>query len=527
MKVILDGIELLPDEGEDILREKIGKMYYAGADFDLVILKKSLDARDKGRIVYRYRVLADLPLEKARELLARGEAAPHEEVSFPPLLRGLKGLRVVIAGSGPAGLFCALRLLEAEATVEIVERGKRIEERMRDIAVLEVRGVLDPESNVLFGEGGAGTYSDGKLTARTRRPEAEWFYSTMVGMGAPENILYDARPHLGTDRLAGIVRNMRETIIHRGGQVHFRERMTDIIIRDNRASGIVTSTGRECPADAVVLATGHSARDTYAMLLEKGIALEQKGFAVGLRAEHPAELINFIQYGKAALKKNLPAAEYRMSFQDRKTGRGVYTFCMCPGGEIVNSSSEEGRLCTNGMSRSDRGAPFSNAAVVVTVGPGDAGGHPLDGIEFQRNIERMSYETGGGGYFAPAQRIASFLAGRRDDSLPAGSYKPGVRPARLDECLPPWIAEGIRTALASFDRKMKGFLDPGGVFLGSETRTSSPVRIARGEDLQSVSLKGLFPVGEGAGYAGGIVSSAVDGIRAADRIAELFGRGCK
>ncbi len=518
MKLLVDNITLNPDEDSSLLEERIRVLYSINDNVTVTILKRSLDARKKERIVYRYRVVIDVSDKTGASLLKQRDIFPYEPKELPAVPKKKISEKIIIVGSGPAGLFCALRLIEAGAGVDIIERGKPVDERMKDIENLERRGVLDEGSNVLFGEGGAGTYSDGKLTTRTRRPEIDWFFSMMVRCGAPPSILYDAKPHIGTDRLMAIVKNIRQRIIESGSAIHFNETVVDIIGAGESVTGIRTASGREILAPTVVMAIGHSARDTYGMLRQKGIALERKGFAMGVRIEHPAELINSIQYGNSPYRDILPNAEYAMAFADRATGRGVYTFCMCPGGRIINSSSEQGRLCTNGMSLSARNYPYSNAAIAVTVFPDDCGDDPLGGIEFQRAIEEQAYALGGGTFTAPAQRVTDFTRGRIDTGLPPVSYRPGVVAADLSRCFPRWMVDELKTGLAQFDKKMRGFVSESGVLIGAETRTSSPVRIVRNGVFQSVSLRGLYPIGEGAGYAGGIVSSAVDGIRCADAI---------
>lgn len=518
MLIAIDDIRVFPDRSEDIIPQLV-KDKYGIKISSFRVLKKSLDARSKNDIHWRYRILIDIDeADTAGVLNYYEEVKVYTEPEPAPAQKVQKKEKVIIVGAGPAGLFCGLRLIEAGAEVVIFERGKPVEERMRDIELLETEGLLDPESNVLFGEGGAGTYSDGKLTTRISRPEIEWFYRKLIENGAPESAAYESKPHIGTDRLRNIVKSIRARIIESGGEIRFSERVTDILIRDGKAAGVSTSSGREYPASSVVLAPGHSARDLYTMLHEKKIALEKKGFAVGSRIEHPAELIRSIQYGKSRYASILPAAEYSLTWNNKNTGRGIYSFCMCPGGAVINSSSEENLLCTNGMSMSDRGTSLSNAAIVVTVTKDDTGPEILGGIDFQRNIERMAFRSGGGEYRAPAQSVLSFIKKKTDRELPPVSYKNGVTTSRLEEFLPQWITSEIRTALEYFDKRMNGFISESGVFIGAETRTSSPVRILRGEDLQSVSVSGLYPAGEGAGYAGGIVSSAVDGIRCADAI---------
>lgn len=516
MKLLIDNLVLIPGEDPDRIRDIIKERY--GADCPCSIERKSLDARNKDRIVYRYRVVIEVPDDRAPLLLKHNDISVYRQKDHPAPVACLKPLTVTIAGSGPAGLFCALRLVRAGARVAIYERGKPVEERMKDIELLESRGILDERSNVLFGEGGAGAYSDGKLTTRIRRPEIDWLFGTLVEFGAPSSILYEAKPHLGTDRLRGIVTRIREALIASGSLINFNESIDDLVVHGGAVAGVVTSKGREVPADRLVLATGHSARDTYSMLAKRGVTLEKKGFAMGVRIEHPAALINEIQYGRSQFRDRLPAADYTLAHTDRATGRGVYSFCMCPGGRVINSSSEQGRLCTNGMSFSRRDHPFSNAAIVVTVAPQECSDELLGGIGLQREIEAGAYGAGGGMFSAPAQRVTSFLSGTIDRDLPPASYRPGLFPADIRRFLPAWLAEELKAGIRQFDKKMKGFISEQALLIGAETRTSSPVRIARGDDRHSVAVRGLYPVGEGAGYAGGIVSSAVDGIRCADAI---------
>lgn len=516
MRLVFDNVVLTPFEPEEDLPRKVAEVYGLPAPPPSSILRKSLDARDKGRIVYRYRILADIPEDLAAGLLQHtGVSLYRAEPPAAPAVHAVRGRKVIIVGAGPAGLFCALRLSEAGAEVEILERGAPVEERLPAIQALKTTGVLDPENNVLFGEGGAGTYSDGKLTTRIHRPEVAWFFQKMVACGAPSAILYEQKPHLGTDRLVPIIKAIRTAIEHAGARMHFHTRMSELLLEGRALAGVISHTGQTLRAPVVVLATGHSARDVYARLHAQDLALAKKGFAVGLRVEHPAELINAIQYGRLA--GVLPPAEYALAFNNPHTGRSVYSFCMCPGGEIINASSEQDRLCINGMSYAHRAGAHSNAALVVTVREQDMPDHPLAGLEWQRALEHGAFLAGGGGFRAPAQRITSFLAGSLDNDLPPVSYQPGVN-AAVHTYLPAWIVAELKLALPHFNRRMRGFVTREGVLVGVETRTSSPVRILRADDMQAVNLPGLYPVGEGAGYAGGIVSSAVDGIRAADMI---------
>ncbi|MCX7679236.1 MAG: NAD(P)/FAD-dependent oxidoreductase [Spirochaetes bacterium] len=524
MKLVVDNIRISPFERnpnfEKILKEKFPTIKIAFHN----ILRRSLDARKKSAIVYKYRLLCEVDESDAKMLLRKPHIFVYREKPTVMPQRTHFSTRPLIVGSGPAGLFAALWFAESGIPCDIIERGKPVDQRMEDIKKLEGNGILNCESNIVFGEGGAGAYSDGKLTARTHREEAEWFFKKLVEFGAPQEILYEAKPHIGTDKLVGILKALRQHLISKGVEFHFQTRLEDIETSNGKVCGIKTSNGKFFSANIVILATGHSARDVYEMLLRKGIRLEKKGFAVGVRVEHPREMIDEIQFGKEGTKAGLISADYFLVHRNRKSGRGVYTFCMCPGGYIINSSSENEHLCTNGMSHSRRDSRFSNAAIVVTIFPQDFSDNPLAGLAFQRELEKKAFRIGGEKFVAPAQRIPSFLKRKLDATLPTSSYKPACIPARVDEMLPEMIYCEIAEALKAFNKKMPGFVSDEGVIVGVETRTSSPVRILRRDDYQSESVEGLYPVGEGAGYAGGIVSSAVDGIRVARCILEKWSR---
>ena len=429
---------------------------------------------------------------------------------------------VVVVGTGPAGLFAALRLLEIGLKPIVVERGKAVGPRRRDVAALNRRGLLNTESNYAFGEGGAGTFSDGKLYTRSKkRGDHRRVLQCFCRHGADPAILYEAHPHIGSNRLPGIVQAMRETIVEHGGEIFFQQQVTGLLIRDGRAMGVMLKDGGRLDGRAVVLATGHSARDIYSLLAEKGVALEAKPFAMGVRVEHPQLLIDRIQYHGEPRGQYLPAAAYRLVQQ--VDGRGVYSFCMCPGGFIVPASTEDCALVVNGMSFAKRNSPFANAGIVVEIALDDipelAVKGPLAGLDFQQTLEQFAHQHGGGGVVAPAQRLADFVAGRPSTTLPACSYPPGVTSSELSHWLPKAIAGRLQTAFKAFDRRMKGFVTNDALVVGVESRTSSPVRIPRDPlTLQHVHLAGLFPCGEGAGYAGGIVSCAVDGQRAAEAV---------
>ncbi len=482
------------------------------------VVRKAIDARKKPSVLRVYTVEFDVKNET--DLLARKPAHPRLEKVVPlvaptPFVPS-QPRRVLVVGMGPAGLFCALQLARCGHLVTLVERGRPVEERVRDVRRFWGGEGLLAESNVQFGEGGAGTFSDGKLTTRVNHPWSRSVLETLVECGAPEEILLQAKPHVGTDRLRLVLLRFRARLQELGVDLRFSARLTGLTLRLGRVVGGVVNGAEELAADALVLAPGHSARDTYAMLATAGVAMESKPFAVGVRVEHPSALINRIQYGHANHPK-LPTAEYSLAWNDPESGRGVYSFCMCPGGEVVIASSELDGLVVNGMSSLRRASGFSNSALVVAVRREDfPGADPLAGMRFQQHWERLALAAGGGEQRAPAQNLLAFL-GRPGGAVRA-SCRPGIREAALEEILPPFVSQGLRQALPMFDRRMRGFVTSEATLIGVETRTSAPLRILRNENGQSLSHPGLYPAGEGAGYAGGIMSAALDGLRIAEMI---------
>jgi uncharacterized protein len=477
----------------------------------LRIIKKSVDARKKN-------VRVNLTVEV---FSGTSSTVPVINPYVPKKVESAK--EIIIIGGGPAGLFAALRFTELGLRPVIVERGRDVSARKRDIARISREQIIDPDSNYCFGEGGAGTYSDGKLYTRSKKRGDNLRVLELLCLhGANENIMYEAHPHLGTDKLPGIICNIRKSIIEAGGQILLEKRVTDLIIEGGKINGVIISGNEKIRSDYVILATGHSARDIYDICQNRGIKLEMKSFAMGVRVEHPQELIDKIQYHGNSRGEFLPAASYNLAKQ--VDGRGVYSFCMCPGGFIVPSATAQEEVVVNGMSPSGRNSPYANSGIVVEITPEDlqkySNSGELAGIEFQKEIEREAWKNGGHTQRAPAQRLADFVSGTSSGSLPKVSYFPGVTNSPLHNWLPKSIGRRLRDGFRLFGQLMKGYLTNEAVVLAVESRTSSPVRIPRDpESMQHITLTGLYPCGEGSGYAGGIVSSAVDGMRAAESIA--------
>lgn len=522
-------LKLSPSDAEsyDRMKANISEQLHVPLDSirGVTITRKSIDARSKQPwVIITAVAFIDEPFFNT----------PFEKLELKNVSQAKR--QVIIIGSGPAGLFAAIKLIEHGIRPVILERGKDVRARRRDLAELNKNGILNPESNYCFGEGGAGTYSDGKLYTRsTKRGDVTRILRLFVQFGAEEKILYESHPHIGTNKLPHIITSIRNAIIELGGQVLFEQKVVDFIVEKNVATGVQSESGAIFTADSIILATGHSARDIFVLLNRKKIAIESKSFALGVRVEHPQNLIDSIQYHTTSRGDFLPPASYNLVQQ--VDDKGVFSFCMCPGGIIAPASTSGGELVVNGWSPSKRNNPFANSGIVVAVSEKDvqqfirsnefsgasaSNESSLHGMYFQEAVERTAFQHGGGNFVAPAQRMIDFVEKKSSTTLPPCSYVPGVNSAMMNEVLPAFVFKALKTAFRAFDEKMKGYFTNEAIVVATESRTSSPVRIPRNESLQHPAIKSLYPCGEGAGYAGGIVSAAMDGERVAQQIIDHF-----
>jgi len=499
------------------------------AVLEVVIVRRAVDARRKNNISFVYTLDVKTAVPEGQVLSRlKGDKDVSQVPEFvpEPFIKGLKKLEhpPVVIGLGPAGMLAALTLAKHGYRPLVLERGRKIEERTKDVSKFWQTGNFDPISNVQFGEGGAGTFSDGKLTTRVNDPLMRQVLELFVEAGAPEEITYLHKPHIGTDKLRDVVKNIRREIIALGGQVEFEAKVTNVDIKDGQLKGLVVNENRYIPCSVALLGIGHSARDTYEMLHKQGVAMEAKAFAIGVRIEHPQDVIDVSQYGISAGHPQLPAADYALVYHDKDAGRTAYSFCMCPGGLVVAASSETGGVVTNGMSLYNRASGVANSALVVNVTPEDFGNEILGGIAFQRKYEQLAFSVGGSNYHAPLQTVGDFLAGTTGNTtfITKPSYRPGTVATDLRQCLPQFVTDTLAKALPEFERKIKGFAHPEAIMTGVETRTSAPVRIIRKKDFISLNTEGLYPIGEGAGYAGGIMSAALDGLNSAIAIIKQY-----
>jgi len=509
--------QVTPERAKDdeFLRSRIAKELGKAPDsFNFRWKKRSIDARKR-----------NIKINCSFEVFSLDEEMPNTNSFFPKDVHD--GKTIAIIGAGPAGLFAGLRALELGLKPVIFERGKDVRSRRRDLATLNKEGIVNPESNYCFGEGGAGTYSDGKLYTRSKKrgdvkKALEWF----VEFGAKEDILVDAHPHIGTNKLPQIIVSMRETIIEHGGEVHFDSKLTDLVVENGKITGVEINSDQKLKFDHVILATGHSARDIYALLHQKGIKINAKPFALGVRIEHPQEQIDKIQYHGRLNDEFLPPASYSLVTQ--VDGRGVYSFCMCPGGIVAPCATEQEEVVTNGWSPSKRNNPYSNSGIVVAVYPDDFKGYesnPLVCLNFQKEVERACWEAAGKTQHVPAQRMKDFVDRKVSKTLPKSSYQPGLKSVDLNTVLPPMIADRLRQAFIDFGQKMRGYLTNDAILHAPESRTSSPIQIPRGKDFQHPEVEGLYPCAEGAGFAGGIISAGIDGMKCVDAIFDQIENG--
>jgi uncharacterized FAD-dependent dehydrogenase len=530
MHIRLSNINIGLDENEQQLTQRIARELHIPSHHVLqtTIVRRAIDARKRSNIHFVCSVECNVPEGTALPKQANIITSSALHIDKPKALQHhcKKKQHAIIVGAGPAGLFAALALAEGGVHVTLLERGQPVEKRMRDIGRLRSRGELNTESNICFGEGGAGTYTDGKLYTRIKHPFTRYVLAEFIRFGADKNILIDAHPHLGTDKLVRIVRNIRHHLLSLGVDYRFGACVDSIIKHHHKATVVLLKNGDEIIGDYIILAIGHSARDTIENIHAQGVHIQAKDFAVGVRAEHPQDWVNSCQFNTAANHPKLGAAEYRLSHQikDKYLGkRGIYSFCMCPGGLIVPSPTEDGMMAVNGMSNAHRRSPLANSGIVTQVTPDDIARHGLGddalcGIRFQRELERNCFEMTRTAYAAPAMQISDFVAKTSTGALAKTRFKPAIEAADLHALFPTWVAEPLRQGFINFDKKMPGYISDDVNILAVESRTSSPVRIQRDDNMQSVSIEKLYPIGEGAGYAGGITSAAVDGLKIAAHI---------
>lgn len=529
MAIRINNINLNIDEDFNDLERKVCKKLKTSKENikNIELIKESLDARKKNDIKFKYCV--DVFCNNEKKILSKlhdNDIKIDERRELERLVPGDKKLnhRPIVVGFGPAGIFSALVLAREGYKPIVLERGEDVDNRTKTVDEFWKTGKLNLESNVQFGEGGAGTFSDGKLTTRIKDPRCSFVLDEFIKAGAPKEIKYESKAHVGTDLLKGVVKNIREEINKLGGEVRFNSKLEKIQALDGKLESVIVN-GETIPCEALVLAIGHSSRDTYEMLHNEGVQMEAKPFAVGVRIEHPQKMINISQYGDFYDNPRLGAADYRLTYQSEKLKRAVYSFCMCPGGVVVAAASEDGRLVSNGMSYHARDLENANSALVVTVSPDDfEGNSPLRGMEFQRHYESLAFKLGGGEYKAPVQLLGDFIKDRPSTKLGevTPSYTRGYEFRELKKCLPEYVVEAIKEAVVDFDRKIKGYGREDAVLTGIETRTSAPVRINRNESFESINVEGVYPSGEGAGFAGGIISAAVDGMKSAEHIIKKF-----
>ncbi len=524
--IVVNNLKLKPGESEKRLKKMaLQALKLKDADVtDVAIYKKSLDARKKNDLHYVYAVALTVRGDE-QTIAARCKQAVVKPAFSYEIPRVVSPGRPVIVGFGPAGMFAALVLTKAGLRPIVLERGQDVDARQAAVQEFQKTGRLNPESNVQFGEGGAGTFSDGKLNTNTHDPRIGWVLRQLVAHGAKSSIVYDAKPHIGTDVLVKVVKNIRQTVIDGGGEVRFGAKVTGLRMDDGEMTGVEVNGSEVIEAENVILAIGHSARDTFTWLHDMGVTMTPKAFSMGVRIEHSQQAMDMAQYGRPR-GKDLPPVSYNLNVH-LPDGGSAYTFCMCPGGYVMGAASEEGGVCTNGMSYSGRSGANANAALLVTLLPEDfPGDGVLAGMEWQREIERAAYAYGGGNYLAPCQTVGDFLANRPSTGCGAvqPTYQPGVVYGDLRQVLPERITDVMAQAIPALGKKLPGFDHPEALLTGPETRSSSPVRIDRGDDCVSLNIRGLYPCGEGAGYAGGITSAAVDGVRCAEAILARYAK---